>query len=400
MRIDPYKTKEQYDSWKQEGAIIENISIHNAELIKRFLFDLETGTNINLSNKKGARSYTRLLAYRSKLKVLFIPLEEHFKRIKIEETTKSELNQVCKYLREGRIKRNDGKVYLDCGDYIKSFKAFWHWLMKVTKKKLEDITIEADISRDKPKWVYLEEKQFKKLADSCKPFYKLVAYFELDFGLRATEFINTRVSDFQDDFSVLQVRDEVSKTYGRKIKTMMCRELLKEYVSDNKLKADDLLFNVSLPKINEYFKRKAKSLFGEHKSKAGEKFSMFTIGDMRHTSACYWLPRYPTQQGMMYRFGWKKADKIFYYSEFMSMNDNIKQEDMLLDITKTDLQNEIDKLKKEIILKDETSRHEIANLKLNMHSEIDKRIERVMGELQSHQESFALKSKKWKQKKK
>ncbi len=363
MRIDPYKTKPQYEKWKRDGAIIDSVSNHNAELIRRFLFDLETGTNINLSNKKGARSYARLLSYRSKLKVLFIPLEKEFKRLKIEETKKEELNKTCKDLREGNIKRQDGKIYLDCGDYIKSFKAFWHWLMKVSKKKIEDITLESDISRDKPKWVYLDEKQFKKLAESCKPFYKIIAYFELDFGLRSTEFINTRVSDFQDDFQILQVRDEVSKTYGRKIKTMICKDLIKDYISENKLKGDDLLFNLSLSKINEYFKRKAKSLFGEIKSKAGEKYSNFTLGDIRHISACYWLPRYTTQQGMMYRFGWKKSDKIFYYSEFLSMNDNIKSEDMLIDVTKTELQQEVEKLKSKLLLSNENSEKEIEELK-------------------------------------
>lgn len=355
VKIDPYNTRKYYDSWKNSGAIIEDISEHNAKLIRKFIFDLEDGTNVNTSNKKGSRSYIRLIAYKSKLKVIIAPLEKEFGLVKIEETTKEQLNKILKSLREGVIKRQDGKIYLDVGDYVKSFKAFWHWLQKISKDKLEDITLEADSSKEKPKWVYLDEKQYKKLAENCKPFYKLLAYFELDFGLRATECINTRVSDFQDDFKKLAVRDEVSKTYGRTVKSMLCRDLVKEYVEDNKLKEDDLLFNVSLAKINEYYKRRAKELFGNTKSKAGAKYSDLTLGDFRHCSACYWLPRYTTQQGMLYRFGWKKPDKIFYYSEFLGMSDNIQQEHMLVDVTKTDLQNEIEKLKKEMALKEEST---------------------------------------------
>jgi integrase len=379
MKIDPYKNKEIYEHWKAKGSPIEDISKINANYIRKFIYDLEAGTNVCISNKKGARSFVRLNSYKSKLKVLFISAEKRFNRTDITKLKKEEFNLLCKDLREGKIKRQDGKPYLDAGDYVKSFKSFWHWLQKVNSK-LEDITLEADISRDKPKWVYLDEKQFKKLADSCKPFYKILAYFELDTGLRATECINTRVSDFEDDFKIINVRDEVSKTVGRKFKLMICGDLIKEYVADNKLKDDDLLFYLALGQINKYFKRKAKALFGDKKSKAGANYSDFTIGDIRHISACYWLPRYPTQQGMMYRFGWKKSDKIFYYSEFLGMNDNITQEHMLLDVTKTELQQQVESLKKDEQLKTESFTKEIEKLKKDSSEEnIKKMIFEIAG---------------------
>ena len=158
---------------------------------------------------------------------------------------------------------------------------------------------------------------------------------------------NIRVSDFTDNFNSLKVRDEISKTVGRKMKLMLSSKLVKEQIEDNDFKEDDLIFQRPLSKINEYLKRRAKSLFGDKKSLAGELYSNLTINDLRHISACYWLPRYPTQQGMMYRFGWKKADKIYYYSEFLGMTDNIKQDDMLVGTTKTELQKENEKLRKE-----------------------------------------------------
>ena len=59
--------------------------------------------------------------------------------------------------------------------------------------------------------------------------------------------------------------------------------------------------------------------------------------DIRHNSACYWFNRYPTHKGLMYRFGWRKADKIEYYSEFLGVADEIKDSDMILGEDKTKL---------------------------------------------------------------
>jgi hypothetical protein len=36
--------------------------------------------------------------------------------------------------------------------------------------------------------------------------------------------------------------------------------------------------------------------------------------DFRHSSCCYWLPRYKSENALKYRFGWKKSDMISYYS--------------------------------------------------------------------------------------
>ena len=44
---------------------------------------------------------------------------------------------------------------------------------------------------------------------------------------------------------------------------------------------------------------------------------------------------------MKYRFGWRKSDKIHYYSEMLGMKDTIRQEDMLVDVTKTDIEKEL-----------------------------------------------------------
>jgi len=75
--------------------------------------------------------------------------------------------------------------------------------------------------------------------------------------------------------------------------------------------------------------------------------------DFRHISCCYWLPRYKSESALKYRFGWKKSDKIHYYSELLGMKDTIAEEDLLDDITKTDLENRLKKTERQnTLLKD------------------------------------------------
>ncbi len=69
--------------------------------------------------------------------------------------------------------------------------------------------------------------------------------------------------------------------------------------------------------------------------------------DFRHISCCYWLPRYKSESALKYRFGWKKSDKIHYYSEMLGMRDTISEEDLLVDITKTEIEKRLSKAENE-----------------------------------------------------
>ncbi|MBU2612551.1 MAG: hypothetical protein KKB62_02410, partial [Nanoarchaeota archaeon] len=93
--------------------------------------------------------------------------------------------------------------------------------------------------------------------------------------------------------------------------------------------------------VNKYIKRMAKKIFGEKESLAGEKYSEMTMYDFRHISCCYWLPRYKSESALKFRFGWKKSDKIHYYSEMLGMRDTIREEDLLVDVTKTEIEKRL-----------------------------------------------------------
>jgi hypothetical protein len=63
--------------------------------------------------------------------------------------------------------------------------------------------------------------------------------------------------------------------------------------------------------------------------------------DLRHASACYWLPRYKSESALKYRFGWKKSDRIHYYTELLGMRDTITADDLQLGEEKTQMETRL-----------------------------------------------------------
>ena len=113
------------------------------------------------------------------------------------------------------------------------------------------------------------------------------------------------------------------------------------------MKSFDYLFPISPASTNKYLKRLANRILGEKETPAGAKYSDLTMYDFRHISCCYWLPRYKSESALKYRFGWKKSEKIHYYSELLGMKDTIAEDDMLVDITKTEIEKRLEKTEKE-----------------------------------------------------
>ena len=349
---DPYRNKERFAQKRRriENGV-EGVSEKNLSLMIRYLDDMECGLNIATGSKKGSRSYIRLNVITERM----IGLSKMFKKFYnidcLTDITEEIIFKFFRDMRSGIIRRKDGKMYLSPRNFVKDFKAFWHWWMKINKKEgiiIDDITLDLDTSMPKPKWVYLTEDEVKLLANSAKYDYKILIWFLYDTGIRApTELMNIKVSDFYNDFKELEIRNEISKTFGRRIKLMLCSQLIKEYVNSMELKDNDFLFTKRYYSMNAYMKALGKRVLGEQKSPAGELYSKLTMYDFRHCSCCYWLPRYKSESALKYRFGWKKSDKIHYYSELLGMRDTIMQDDLLLDVTKAELEKRMDKMSKE-----------------------------------------------------
>ena len=351
MKLDPYKNKERYLNWKErvkEG--IPGISKENSDLILRYVFDMERGINIGLGSVKGPRGFKRL----NEIKDRTILMSKRFKDLYgIDNITGIKEEQLIEFfysIRSGIIKRKDGTNYKNPSTNSSIFKAFWHWWIKVNRKQgieIKDITIDLDTSSEKPDWVYLTEAEVKKMCDHAKYDYKAFIMFLFDTGIRSpTELMNVKVSDLYHDFKELNIREETSKTFGRRIKLMLCSDLIKEYVQLHNRSSDDYLFQICPSVVNRYLKRLALKLFGDKKSPGGEKYSNLTMYDFRHISCCYWLPRYKSESALKYRFGWKQSDKIHYYSELLGMRDTIAEDDMIIDVTKTEMEKRLEKSEK------------------------------------------------------
>jgi len=260
MKLDPYNHKERYLNWKEKvkDSGISDISKYNSDLFLQYLEDMENGINVASSSVKGARSYIRLNTLRDKLRFFGRKFQECFNVSKITEISE---NQVCRFfsdMRKGTLTRPDGKRYQSTQYFVKNFKAFWHWWMKINRKQgieIKDITLDLDTRGEKPRWVYMTEEQVKELCNNCLFKYKVLIMFLFDTGIRApTELLNVKVSDFYNNYKELHIREEVSKTFGRKIKLMLCSSLIKEFIEKKNLSGDDFVFQYNYAALNQYLK--------------------------------------------------------------------------------------------------------------------------------------------------
>ncbi len=359
MKQDIYGHKERYEKWKL--YITKNgdpeLTKKNSDIFLQFIFDMERGVNISTKSRKGARSPHRLNALRQKLSKVIRLLQERG----INDVTKLNKYQIMDLfndMRHGKILTERGGRYKSTGDYVKDFKAFWNWLMKINRMKKKSVIISniiEDLDRgadEKPKWVYLDDKMIPKLFQNSSEKYAAFFEFMYDSGARVTEALSLQVRDIEERRGdvYVNISNEISKNnQGRKINLKISGKNVLNYVHKNQLKDSDLLFPFSAPFINRYLKELCKNLFGEELSKAGEKYSNISLYDFRHNSACFWIMRYKTNPLMMYRFGWKSEKYIHYYSEFLGMKDEIRDDDMFVDITKTELEREMNILKRENI---------------------------------------------------
>ena len=351
-KIDPYGIKDKYFRWKTKALKngISGVTTADSQIIMQYLQDMEQGLNVASTNKKGGRSPIRLNTIALRLVYFARKFQEKFS-VNLVNVEESQLFSLFADMRNGTIRKRNGSTYRSVGDYVKEMKAFWHWWQKVNRRKgveIKDITQDLDKSQDKPDWVYLTEDQIKELCNKAEYKYQVLIWFLFDSGIRSpTELVNVRVSDFHNDCKELHIREETSKTFGRRIKLMICSKLVKDYIKQRNLSPEAYVFDIDPSSVNRCLKRLAKKVLGDKISPAGQKYSELTMYDFRHNSCCYWLPRYKSESALKYRFGWKKSEKIHYYSELLGMRDTISEDDMLVDITKTEIEHQLQKVMKE-----------------------------------------------------
>jgi integrase len=329
---------------------IEDISKENSKLILTFLKEYSLGLNVGLI--KGKRTSATLTKQRQHLISLSKKLDKQ-----LDKVTQEDLHILFKKMEEGDILKRTGKKYLAVGEYVKISKSFFGWLERKKIRK-DNPTIDLSVrllngNGRKPAWVHLTQEEIKTLINQARGDYRTLILFLYDSGLRPQEAWRLRISDFSKDYKELnipKVRDngeKVSKTFERTITLTQSSNLLKEYIKVNNFKDDDVLININQFTFNKYLRTLAKKLFGDKKTKARGKPSQMRAYDLRHNSCILYLDKYRKNSDLMYRFGWKKEDKVFYYSEFLGKKDTI-EEDMITETDKNKYEIEIKALKKAI----------------------------------------------------
>lgn len=357
--FDPYHSKKTFE--KSHEKKINSFQKQDKDVITEYIKDMQIGRNV--SGNKGKRGYIHLNTLLSRLIRISEFSEKLYKKPLIKLNAK-ELHNIFDSMKEGKLRKKDNQRYASTHDYIKIFKAFWNWHMKVRRQEgiaIDNIVIDLSGSADhKPEFIYFSLNSLKKLMNYAKFEYKVLMLFMFDTGIRVTELLNVKRKDItpiinNQNFH-LNIREETSKTFGRKIKLMICNEQLKEYLSLKNLGNDDFIFQVDPRVANQYLKRLSEKVFGKdlrllNENSSNKKF--ITLYDFRHSSCCYWLPIYKSESALKWRFGWKKSDMIYYYSEFLGMRDTIQEDDMLIDTTKTQMEKELEKGEQKITLMQE-----------------------------------------------
>ncbi|MFH1134420.1 MAG: hypothetical protein V1735_08095 [Nanoarchaeota archaeon] len=368
VKYDPHNHKKYYESWKTQGHALTDISEKNRNLIITFLGDFEIGANVNPSTKKGGRSYGRLRNLKSKLHTMFMLMEEKLRISSVVELEKRDMDvlKFFKWMREGqlRCRRIPDRQLTAIGTYARVFKTFWHWYQRSQRKagrNVDDITLDLDSRDDKPKFNYFTIDQLKKLCNGSNYDYKVMMMFMFDAGIRSpTELMNVRPKDLEwnerQNFYTLHIREETSKTFGRKIKLLLCSDTLKDYLAQKNIPPEEYIFKGIPQRINQNLKVLGYNVLkigkAEKRTSTGRTYCNvkdgLTMYDFRHSSACYWLPRYKSESALKYRFGWKKSEMIHYYTELLGMHDTIEEDDLYTDISKTELEKQMHQKTREI----------------------------------------------------
>ena len=236
MKLDPYKHKQRWTNWEKKRDY-KGLSKANSELVAQYLADMKLGMN---TLRRKPLSDIRLNSIRQRIIWLLGMMQNIFQKESITDIAQREVTEFFNdMMRNGKIRNKHGKIYLSLDSYANTFKAFWHWYMRKQGENginVKDITSYLDLTPVKDNtFVYFTLEDLKKVCIKAKYEYKVMMHFMFDSGIRSpTELMNIRVSDLSlmpnsSNFEV-DIRQEISKTFGRKIKLLICSTILKDYI--------------------------------------------------------------------------------------------------------------------------------------------------------------------------
>lgn len=358
--------KASFSNWKAKIAKegIKDISKTNADLVIQFLSDMELGQNIARRSKRGGRGKHRLMVLKNKLLQLIRILEKEGV-LNITKIKEEKLHSITQKIFKGDIKRVDGKNYRCPAEFVGSFKTFWHWWMKISKKKgksVLDITEDLETTAPENQFVYLTKEDVDKLAKHKKFDYneKVMIKFMFDSFMRfPSEVLNLKVKDIykdKQDYVCVNVSSEVgtkTKSSIRNFNLLYCGDEILRYIETNKLQGDDFLFKFMknynyVGAFNKKLKEIAVEIFGDKVSHpvAGESYSRISGYDLRHAGAIHFR-LLASKNGnisldvIRQRGGWSDFDMLNYYTKFLGLDGKIDKDMTLVAEDKTRIEKEL-----------------------------------------------------------
>jgi hypothetical protein len=129
--VDPHHSKERHEKWLDsigyphniDYFAFEGVSNGASELITRYVLDLFMGKNLARGTRRGQRSYIHLCNARVRLRKSISLIEKYTKKTLLE-LEEDDILRFFNDMRNGTIKKDNGKPYLDVGSHSKKFVAF------------------------------------------------------------------------------------------------------------------------------------------------------------------------------------------------------------------------------------------------------------------------------------
>jgi integrase len=361
MKLDVFNRQGSYENWKEDVIKngIQGLSRTNSAFVLEYIFDMERGENVAIRSKKGKRSFSQLNKLRQKLIQTIKRLEK--RKIKdVTKTTSTEILTLFSDIESGKIKKEDGREYGDVSTDIKCFKSFWHWWMKINRKKnkiILDITEDlSSAQKGDHKFVYLAKEQLEEMLPYFEKKEQTILMFVFDSLIRCpTEIRSLKVKNiYEEDGEVwVNVPDEISKVRGRSFNLLFSGKAVLEFIKENNLKQDDFLFDFSSDYLNWKMQKVAKQIWDDKISpKSGESYSKITLYDLRHSGTIHLRimakenPGEVSLDAIRERGGWSDFKMINYYTKFIGIDGKIDKQGILIKKDKSKMQEDIDLQKK------------------------------------------------------
>ncbi len=352
MKRDLFNHSKLYQSWKQEltkDYIEEDLSEENSKFFIQYILDMEQGINVSKTARKGGRDYSTLNRLRSKIKQILKILQDNG----IKDVSKTKEKEIVKifseWLRQGHSV-----------DYAKRFKAFWHWWMKVNRKRgkiILDITEDLDTSpsnngNGESIFVWLNKEEFDNYRKYFDDDKQTILLFCFDTIIRApTELLSLKVENIfnKNDEVWIDIPNEISKTLGRKFNLVYSGKTILDYIKRHDKKPEDYIFNFNSGLFNKEMQKIAEQLWKDKKSEGGEFYKNITLYDLRHSGAIHFRQLFQkTGQSLdilRERGGWSDFKMINYYTKRLGLDGHISKEKLLLEEDKTKLEKDLERLK-------------------------------------------------------